>query len=81
MKDATRDNAPRMGFLIYSPEEARIRMGGISKRTMDKMRQDGTGPAFVRVGKRRIGYTEQALTEWAAARTVRNTAAKLEGVA
>jgi len=77
MKDSKANDIPRVGFLILTPEEARVRMGRISKRTMDKMRQDGTGPAFIRVGKRRIGYTEQALIEWAAARTAVSTAAKL----
>ncbi len=73
MKDS-REVPPPGGFRILSNEEARLRAGGISRRTWDLMRQQGTGPEFVRIGRRRVGYTEQALRDWAAGRTVRSTA-------
>ena len=47
---------------------------GLSARTLQRLRQDGGGPPFVKLTERRVGYSEQALQEWLAARTVASTA-------
>jgi excisionase family DNA binding protein len=45
---------------------------GISVRTLERKRVDGTGPKFVRVG-RAVRYRESDLVEWLAEQTVRST--------
>ena len=45
-------------------------------RTLQRYRKDGTGPNFVRRGKRFIGYTEEALADWVAHRTYPSIAAE-----
>ncbi|MFT9446924.1 helix-turn-helix transcriptional regulator [Gluconobacter japonicus] len=47
---------------------------GLSRRTLQAMRQDGSGPVFVKISERRLGYTLTALQEWIASRSVRSTA-------
>lgn len=49
-------------------------MVGLAPRTLQGKRLDGTGPAFVQLTKRRIGYSVQSLREWVASRSVRSTA-------
>jgi hypothetical protein len=41
------------------------------------MRVAGGGPAFVRLGKRRIAYLESELDAWLASRSFRHRAAEL----
>ena len=48
---------------------------GLSERTLERMRQEGTGPAFVKIGERRIGYTPAAIESWLAQRTFASTSA------
>ncbi len=48
---------------------------GLSLRTLQRLRQDGGGPPFVKLTERRVGYTEDALREWLEARTVASTSA------
>ena len=45
---------------------------GISERTLERKRCDGTGPRFVKVG-RAVRYRESDVAEWLAAQTVRST--------
>lgn len=40
------------------------RMLGVSKATVERMRYDGTGPKWVRVGKKNIVYRPEAVREW-----------------
>jgi predicted DNA-binding transcriptional regulator AlpA len=49
---------------------------GLSKRTLQRYRESGTGPEFIRLGEKRIGYPLTALAEWLAARTFNNNAAE-----
>lgn len=49
----------------------------ISRRTLQRMRRDGGGPPFVRLGARRVGYPAAALAQWIAARTYPHRAAEL----
>lgn len=44
----------------------------LSPRTMERWRQQGIGPKFVRIG-RRVGYTQAALDEYKARRTFQHT--------
>ncbi|WP_428484910.1 helix-turn-helix transcriptional regulator [Rhodopila sp.] len=48
---------------------------GLSLRTMQRLRQDGGGPPFVKLTDRRVGYMESALQDWLQARTVGSTSA------
>jgi hypothetical protein len=62
--------------LIYNKAEAARRIHpDLSPHTMDRWRRQGTGPRFVRAG-RRIGYTEEALVEWIEHQSRRSTAEK-----
>jgi predicted DNA-binding transcriptional regulator AlpA len=45
---------------------------GISVRTLERKRCDGTGPRFVRVG-RAVRYRESDLVEWLVRQTVSST--------
>lgn len=44
----------------------------VSTRTLDRWRQSGDGPAFVRLGPRKIAYREADVEEWAAQRTFKH---------
>ncbi|WP_052944816.1 hypothetical protein [Acetobacter cibinongensis] len=46
----------------------------LAPRTMQAKRLDGTGPAFVQLTKRRIGYSVEALRAWVAAQSFQSTA-------
>ena len=42
---------------------------GVSERTLDRMRETGDGPRYVRLGKRRIGYEVDEFDRWLKANT------------
>ena len=46
---------------------------GLSKSTLDKMRVQGDGPVFVRLGGRAIGYDLDDLNAWIEAQRCRST--------
>lgn len=46
----------------------------LAPRTMQAKRLNGTGPAFVQLTKRRIGYSVDALRAWVAAQSFQSTA-------
>jgi hypothetical protein len=48
----------------------------LSERTLQKLRLEGGGPAFVELTVRRRGYTMAALEAWVAARQRRSTSDK-----
>jgi excisionase family DNA binding protein len=56
----------------YMPQSIVAVQLGISVRTLERKRCDGTGPRFVRVG-RAVRYRESDLAEWLASRTVAST--------
>ncbi|ATI12611.1 AlpA family transcriptional regulator [Acetobacter pomorum] len=58
---------------IHSEKQA-AKFLSLSCRTLQNMRRDGGGPAFVKISERRVGYTLSALREWVASRSVRSTA-------
>lgn len=37
---------------------------GLKPSTLEKMRARGTGPRFVRLGRRAVGYTREDLDAW-----------------
>lgn len=41
---------------------------GLSKPTMQRHRRDGTGPTWIQLSPRRIGYRKEAVEKWLAAR-------------
>jgi predicted DNA-binding transcriptional regulator AlpA len=43
---------------------------GISLPSLQRMRSDGRGPAFVQLSERRIAYRKSAVEEWLVARTI-----------
>lgn len=65
--------APIAGPLVI-PEAVAAKALSLSVRSLQRLRTDGGGPAFVRLGARRVGYTSDALSEWLASRTRRTTA-------
>ena len=56
----------------FNTIEAARRMG-LSRKTLERMRLEGTGPCFVKLG-RRVLYTGEELDRWAEENTFRSTA-------
>jgi predicted DNA-binding transcriptional regulator AlpA len=52
----------------------------ISRRTLQRWRETGEGPAFVRLSERRLAYSLAELVRWADAHTHKSRAAELAGV-
>ena len=46
----------------------------VSARTIQRWRQDGEGPAFVRLGLRRVGYKLADVEAWESSRTFKHLA-------
>jgi predicted site-specific integrase-resolvase len=62
--------------LVYTQAEAaRLIHPKLAPRTLERWRRDGSGPRFVRVGKR-VGYTRDALEEYIEKQSRRHTAEK-----
>ena len=65
--------------LHSEPEAARILK--LAPRSLQRYRQSGIGPKFVRLGKRRIGYTDAAIAAWLEQRTFASIAAEYAAAA
>ena len=52
---------------VLRPAEA-AKYLGLKRGTLEKMRSRGTGPRFVLLGRRAIGYTRDDLDAWINAR-------------
>jgi len=61
--------------LLVVTEAQAGRMLGLSLRTMQRLRLDGGGPAFVKLTDRRIGYAVETLQQWLRSREVASTSA------
>ena len=61
----------------YFDENEAAKRLNLSARTMQRMRQEGWGPEYSRLGLRRISYSEAALNAYAAGRTHKSRAAEL----
>lgn len=58
--------------LVVSELEA-ARLVGLGIRTMQQLRAEGTGPRFVRLSARRLGYSLDDLRDWIASRSASST--------
>ena len=56
-------------------ERETARLLSLSDRSLQRLRVDGSGPAFVKLGERRIGYRMADLEAWLAGRRVASTSA------
>ena len=58
---------------LLTPDEAaqRVRM---APRTLQRMRYEGGGPEFVRLGHRTVRYSPSALARWVEGRSYGSTA-------
>ncbi len=65
----------------YLDEAATARKLNVSRRTLQRWRISGDGPGYVRLGARRVGYPEDGVDAWAAARTFNHRAAEMAGKA
>lgn len=65
---------------LWTTKETAARIGW-SERSLERARVIGSGPAFVRVGARRVMYSPEAVTAWLASRTFAHRAAELAGKA
>jgi len=61
----------------YLDEGSAARMLNVSPRTLQRWRNDGSGPAFIRAGLRRVLYDAAEIERWANARTFPHRAAEL----
>ncbi len=60
-------------FRVVSEREAAVRLA-LGRRTLQDLRLKGGGPAYIQLGRRRVGYAVADLEAWAAARRITNTA-------
>jgi len=61
----------------YLDEAAAAEMLNVSPRTLQRWRAEGGGPAFTRIGMRRVAYVTAEIERWASARTFPHRAAEL----
>lgn len=66
----------RTGLKLVTQEELAERLG-LSTRTIERWRVTGEGPAFVRIGARRLVYREEAIEAWLASNTFAHRADEL----
>ncbi|WP_297367318.1 AlpA family transcriptional regulator [Acidocella sp.] len=78
MKIEQNQSVPALHVRVVSEAEAAVRLS-LSRRVLQEFRLNGTGPAFIKLGMRRIGYDLRDLDAWVAARRVRSTAAQMAG--
>ena len=58
---------------LYSPEQAAGFLG-LSPSTLAKMRLRGDGPAYIKLGPRRVAYKECDIHDWIEVRRFKSTA-------
>jgi predicted DNA-binding transcriptional regulator AlpA len=57
--------------ILRTPAAARFL--GLGESTLEKMRLSGSGPAFVKLGSRAVGYDVEVLRDYLKSRTRRST--------
>ena len=57
---------------IWTPKQAAAWLG-LSESTMAKQRLTGSGPVYIKLGARRVGYREADLEAWVQANRCRST--------
>ena len=70
--ETTQASAP-----VYITDSQFCAMVGVTPRTTNEWRRNNTGPAYVRVGPRRILYSRAEVDSWLASRTFRHRAAEV----
>ena len=60
---------------VLSDKEYRALAGGISPATSQRQRSDGSGPPFIQLSERRIGYRKSSVERWLEARTINRVGA------
>jgi predicted DNA-binding transcriptional regulator AlpA len=68
---------PPPSVRVISEAEAAARLS-LSRRALQEYRLRGTGPVFVRLGERRIGYSISDLDTWVNSRRATSTSAPEE---
>ena len=63
--------------MAYLREGEAAKRLGVSPRCLQHWRKIGTGPAWVRMGERRIAYRETDLDAWVASRVFPNRDAEM----
>jgi len=67
----------KAGLKQYLDENAEADRIGVSVRTLQRWRSEGSGPPYIRIGMRRIAYDPQKTDEWLARRSYPHRAAEL----
>jgi predicted DNA-binding transcriptional regulator AlpA len=57
---------------IWTPKKAAEWLG-LSESTLAKQRLSGSGPVYIKLGARRVGYRETDLEEWVQSNRCRST--------
>jgi predicted DNA-binding transcriptional regulator AlpA len=70
MRDSTTPTAQGVRHLNSDQLAARL---GVSTRQVERMRQDGSGPPFIRVGLRAVAYAEADVVAWESSRRFSST--------
>ncbi len=65
------------GHSLYFTEAQLCERLDVSPRTVQRWRRDGNGPAWTRLGTRRIGYAKAAVATWEASRTYADRATEV----
>jgi predicted DNA-binding transcriptional regulator AlpA len=65
---------------LLTPRQAAEYLG-LAEATLQRQRTDGTGPQFLKLGKRKIAYRPRDLTAWIEGRVAQSTAdARVRGL-
>jgi predicted DNA-binding transcriptional regulator AlpA len=63
---------PHVDEMLYDTAHAAAKLS-LSPRTLEKMRLNGTGPRFFKLGRRRVAYSDETIREWLSSRLRRST--------
>jgi hypothetical protein len=77
MMNTTEESIGAVAPILYLDEATFCARYNIRPRTAQRWRLTGDGPAFVRLGPRRIGYRSTDCERWAAERTFAHRADEL----
>ena len=77
VRDVQRRIEGSMAPEVYLTEEKLAERYHLGRRTLQRWRQSGDGPAWCRLGHRRVVYRLSDCERWAAARTFVSRAAEL----
>jgi len=72
LKKAQPLTVPRSHEMLYDTAHAAAKLN-LSPRTLEKMRLNGTGPRFFKLGRRRVAYSDETIREWLSSRLRRST--------